>query len=141
MNLPTQTDGSPAHELAAFIGRILLALIFVVSGIEKVMAPSGTIAYIASAGVPAAGLAYAGAAALECLGGLALLVGWQVRWCALLLAIFTVVAALVFHHALADQNQAIHFLKNLAMAGGLLQLYAFGNTAWSVDARRSRQRR
>ena len=65
-----------------------------------------------------------------------LLVGFQTRWSALVLAAFTIAAALAFHHAFGDQNQMIHFLKNIAIAGGLLQVTAFGAGSFSIDARR-----
>lgn len=109
----------------SIIGRILLATIFVFSGIGKVMAPEATIGYIASTGLPFATLAFAGAVAVELGGGLALAFGFKARIVAAVLAAFSVVTALAFHNNFGDQNQLIHFLKNLAMAGGLLQVVAF----------------
>lgn len=109
----------------SIIGRVLLATIFVFSGIGKVMAPEATIGYIASTGLPFATLAFAGAVAVELGGGLALAFGFKARIVAAVLAAFSVVTALAFHNNFGDQNQLIHFLKNLAMAGGLLQVVAF----------------
>ena len=118
------------------MGRLLIALIFVLSGLSKIAAPANTIAYIQSAGAPFAPAAFGIAAIVEVLGGLALLVGLQTRLVAAILATFTLAAALLFHNNLADQNQMIHFMKNLAITGGLLQVVAFGAGAFSLDNRR-----
>jgi putative oxidoreductase len=121
----TTSPALPTDPLA-LTGRILLAAIFVLSGISKLGDPAGTAAYVASAGLPAPTLAAWGAGLLETLGGIALIAGFRTRLFALALAGFSVVAAVLFHSALADQNQMIHFMKNFAIAGGLLQLAAFG---------------
>lgn len=121
--------------IAPAIGRILLATIFIFSGIGKLLAPAATIGYIASSGLPAAPLALAGAIALELGGGLMLAIGIRTRLVAALLAAFSIVTGLAFHHAIGDQNQLIHLLKNIAMAGGLLQVVAFGAGAFSFDNR------
>ncbi|WP_294122872.1 DoxX family protein [Sphingomonas sp.] len=120
----------------SLVGRILIAAIFLLSGASKLADPAGTIGYIASAGLPLPQLGFVAAAAVETLGGLALVVGYRTRIVALVLAIFSLAAALAFHSALADQNQFIHFFKNIAMAGGLLQVTAFGGGRYSLDARR-----
>jgi putative oxidoreductase len=125
-----------SNDVLALTGRVLIAAIFILSGASKLADPAGTIGYIASAGLPLPQLAFAGAAAVELLGGLALVVGYRTRLVALALAIFSILAALSFHSALADQNQFIHFFKNIAMAGGLLQVVAFGGGRISLDARR-----
>lgn len=70
-------------------------------------------------------------------GGLLLIVGYQARIAAAALAVFTVLAAVFFHNSFADQNQMIHFMKNLAITGGLLQVIAFGAGALSLDNRNS----
>lgn len=119
----------------ALLGRLLMAAIFLVSVFGKLANPSGTIGYIASAGLPAPLLGYAAAVGVELLGGLLLVLGYRTRWVAALLAGFSIASALAFHNALGDQNQLFHFLKNLAMAGGLLQLVAFGAGSLSLDAR------
>jgi len=117
------------------LGRLLIALIFILSGLSKIAAPANTIAYIQSAGAPFATAAFAVAAIVEVIGGLALLVGFQTRLVAAALAIFTLAAAVLFHNNMADQNQMIHFMKNLAITGGLLQVIAFGAGAFSLDNR------
>lgn len=126
------------NTLIAAAGRVFLAALFLISGLSKIGAASATTAYIASAGLPLPSLAYAVTLAVEIGGGLLLLVGFQTRPVALLLALFTVAAALFFHNDFADQNQAIHFFKNIAIAGGLLQLAAVGAQGFSLDARRLR---
>jgi len=123
---------------AAAFGRLLIAVIFLVSGLGKIAAPAMTQGYIASAGLPAPALAYLIAIVVEVGGGVLLVVGFQTRLVALVMAVFSVVTAVGFHHDFADQNQMIHFLKNIAMAGGLLQIVAFGGGAFSLDGRRSR---
>ena len=121
--------------LVPFVGRILVAAIFILSGLGKIGAPAATQGYIAAMGLPAPVLAYIGAIVVELGGGLLLLAGYRTRLVAAALAVFSIVTAFVFHHALADQNQMIHFLKNFAMAGGLLQFVAYGAGRISVDGR------
>ncbi len=117
------------------IGRIRLAVTFIMSGHGKRGAPRATQGYIAAMGLPAPLLAYLGAVIVEVGGGALLLVGYRTKLVALGLAVFCVVTALIFHHALGDQNQMIHFFKNLAMAGGLLQVAAFGAGSIGLDSR------
>jgi putative oxidoreductase len=117
------------------VGRVLLAIIFVMSGAAKLADPAGTIAYIGAAGLPLAPIAYAGAVAVELGGGIALILGYRTRFVAAALAAFSLLAALFFHSALADQNQLIHFFKNIAIAGGLVQVVVFGAGRLSLDAR------
>lgn len=121
-------------KFAAPVGRLLMALIFILGGVSKLGALGGTAAYMQSVGVPGA-LALP-AALFELLGGLAILIGWQTRIVALLLAGFCVVTALLFHSNVADQMMMIMFMKNLAMAGGFLILCAHGAGAMSIDARK-----
>src|SRR6266446_10738433 len=110
------------------------------SGLGKLAAYGPTTAMIAAVGLPLPPLAYVVAVALELGGGLLLIAGYQVRSVALALAVFSVVAGVAFHNHFADQNQMIHFLKNVMMAGGLLQIAAFGAGAISLDNRLSRDR-
>lgn len=119
-------------------GRVLLATIFICSALGKLAAPDATIGYIESAGLLLATLGFAIAVAVELGGGLMLVLGVKTRWVAAALAAFSIVTGLAFHNALGDQNQLIHLLKNFAMAGGLLQVAAFGAGAFSVDARTGR---
>lgn len=142
MNTYAATASAPTTaSLPAAIGRILLSLIFVLSGIGKLGAPAATIGYIASVGLPMPTVAYAGALVVEIGLGLALLVGFQTRIAAVLLAAFTLVTAFIFHNSFGDQNQMIHFMKNLAIAGGLLQVFAAGQQGLSIDALLNRGRR
>lgn len=117
-------------------GRVLLAAIFILSGFGKLFAYEATVGYISAVGLPFPQLAYAGAVAVEIVGGVLLVVGYQARFAAAALALFSLVAAVLFHGAIGDQNQFIHLLKNVAIAGGLLQVVAFGAGRWSLDARR-----
>lgn len=112
-------------------GRILLSLIFILSGWSKIGGYEATQGYMASMGVPGQLLPLV--IALELLGGLAIAFGLFTRWIALALAGFSVVAALIFHNQLGDQAQFINFFKNFAMAGGFLILAANGPGALSLD--------
>ncbi|MEW6642356.1 MAG: DoxX family protein [Pseudomonadota bacterium] len=118
------------------LGRLLLAAIFLLSGVGKVFAPGPTQAYITAAGLPAPLLAYLIATVVEVAGGALLVLGYQTRIVALVLAVFTLATAFGFHNNFADQGQMIHFMKNLAITGGLLQVVAFGAGGFSLDARR-----
>jgi putative oxidoreductase len=120
----------------SLIGRVLLSAIYILSGFSKLAAPAMMVAYISSVGLPFPPLALAVAIIVEVGGGLALIAGYRTRTVAAVLALFSVFTALTFHSALADQNQFIHFYKNIAMAGGLLQVVAFGAGRFSLDARR-----
>lgn len=129
----TDTTNNPvSNDALALLARVLLAAIFLLSGLAKLADPAGTAAYVASSGLPAPALAAWGAALLETLGGLALIAGYRVRPAALILALFSVAAALFFHNNLADQNQMIHFMKNFALAGGLLQLAITGPGRFAI---------
>jgi putative oxidoreductase len=123
-----------------FLGRLLLGLPFAMSGFGKLAAYGKITAMIAAAGLPVPPLAYAVAVIVELGGGLLLVTGYQVRTAAFVLAVFSVAAAASFHNNFADQNQMIHFLKDVMMAGGLLQITAFGAGAFSLDSRFSRER-
>jgi putative oxidoreductase len=116
------------------LGRLMIAVIFVFAGLGKIAAPAATQGYIASTGLPFPLLGYLLAVLVEVGGGVLLLVGYQTRIVAAVLALFSLVTALIFHSNFEDQNMMIHFLKNVAMAGGLLQVVAFGAGAFSVDS-------
>ena len=122
----------------ATFGRLLLAAIFLISGFGKLTAAAGTIGYIAQAGLPAPTLAYAVALIVELGGGALLVLGYRTRLVAAALALFSLVTAFAFHASFGDQNQTIHFLKNLAIAGGLLQVVVFGAGSFSLDAKGAR---
>jgi len=116
------------------LGRILIALIYIIAGWGKLMAPAGTMAYIAAAGLPLPPVALVVAIVVELAGGILLILGYQTRIVALVMAIFTVATAIGFHSNFADQNMFIHFFKNITMTGGLLQVVAFGAGSLSLDA-------
>ncbi len=117
------------------IGRLLIGLPFMMSGLGKLAAYGPTVQHIGAAGLPLPPLSYAAAVAIELGGGLLLVLGFQARVAAAAQAIFAVMAAIFFHAQFADQNQMIHFLKNIMMAGGLLQIVYFGAGRWSLDSR------
>jgi putative oxidoreductase len=110
------------YKFLPLLGRIMIGAPFVMSGLGKL----------------AAYAAYIGAVVIELGGGLLLLSGYRARSVSLMMAVFCVVTAAFFHHNFADQNQMIHFLKNVMMAGGLLQIAYFGAGAFSLDARAGR---
>ena len=134
---------SPAwNNTLALLARILLAYIFIRSGFGKIGGFDGTVGYIASKGLPLPALLAALTVVVELGAGLALLVGLFTRWSAAALAVFTLLAGFIFHAywaVPAEQvmMQSIQFMKNLAIAGGMLALVAYGAGAWSVDARRT----
>jgi len=116
---------------SSLIARILLSHIFIMAGISKITGYAGTQGYMESIGVP--GMLLPLVIILELGGGLALLVGWQTRLVSYAVAAFTVIAAVIFHSNLADQMQMIMFMKNFAIAGGLLLLAEHGAGAFSLD--------
>jgi putative oxidoreductase len=125
-----------------FIGRALIALLFIPAGFAKIGGFAGTAGYIGSMGVPLPELAVAIAIAVELGLGFLLLVGFQTRWAALGIAIFTVVITFIFHkfwgipaEMVMSQQQA--FFKNIGVVGGLLTIAAWGAGAWSIDAKMS----
>ena len=120
-----------------FVGRLMIGLPFAMSGLGKLGAYGATTAMIGAVGLPFPPLAYAVAVAAELGGGLLLVAGYQARYVAGALAVFALATAVSFHSNFADQNQMIHFLKNVMMAGGLLQIAAFGAGALSLDNRRT----
>ena len=131
-----------AQGIPLVIARFLLALMFVLSGISKFSGLEGTAGYIGSVGLPMPQVLAVGAAALEVIAGVLLIVGWQARWAALALAVFTLIASLFFHNFWAmpaDKAfmQQLMFMKNLAVIGGLLFVFAFGAGTLSLDARRT----
>ena len=132
------TPGSSdvAQASVSLIGRVLLSTIFILSGFSKLAAPAMMVGYISSAGLPLPQVALVVAILVEIGGGIALIAGYRARAVAAVLAGFSVATALAFHNALGDQNQFIHFFKNIAMAGGLLQVVAFGAGRFSLDARK-----
>ena len=122
------------NNLIVLVARLLLAQIFLLSGLGKLgEGYTATLAYMESMSVP--GLLLPVVILLEIGGGLALIGGWQTRWAALALAGFSLIGAVIFHRNFADQNEMIMFLKDFAMAGGLLLLSVHGAGALSLDAK------
>ena len=119
-----------------FVGRLMIGLPFAMSGLGKLATYSTTTEMIHAAGLPFPPLAFAVAVVVELGGGALLMAGYRARFVAIALAVFSLVTAVSFHNNFADQNQMIHFLKNVMMAGGLLQIAAFGAGALSLDGRR-----
>jgi len=116
-------------------GRVLMAAIFIWAGFGKLMAPGMTIGYMAHVGLPVPPAAYVVSVVVEVVGGISLLVGFQTRIAAAVFALFCLFTAFAVH-GFADQNNSIHAMKNIAMAGGFLFVIAHGAGAWSVDAMR-----
>lgn len=127
---PTSSALEHYIELA---GRILLTVLFLLSGLGKIGAYSATAAYMSSAGVP--GVLLPVVIATEVLGALAVILGWKSRIVAVLLAGYCVLTATCFHRNFADQMQLIHFLKDISIAGGFLLLAANGSGPLSIDRR------
>ena len=115
--------------------RILLAVMFFMAGIGKIGAYAGTQGYMESQGLP--GMLLPAVIGLEIIGSILLVVGWKIRYAAFALAGFTILSALMFHLNFADQIQSIMFMKNLAIAGGLLLLVNHGAGELSLDSKMS----
>lgn len=125
LNNPALSDA------AKLVGRILLALMFILGGWSKIGGYAGTQQYMASAGVP--GFLLPLVILTELGGGLLVAVGYKTRWAALALAGFTLLATLLFHSNWAQPMQQMIFMKNLGVAGGFLVLFAAGAGRWSLD--------
>jgi putative oxidoreductase len=124
-----------------FLGRLLIGLPFMMSGLSKVANYAGTIALIQSSTLPLpATLAYGGAIAVEVGCGLFIVLGYQTRIAAGIFCLFCLATAVFFHLNFADPNQIFHFIKNLIMTGGLLQLVTYGAGALSIDNRSAKSR-
>jgi putative oxidoreductase len=134
MQTQSTTQGTAAN-LADLAGRVLLAAIFLISGLGKISGYAGTQGYMESMGVP--GMLLPLVILLEVGGALAIIVGYRTRLAAAALAAFSLASGVLFHGG-ADQMQQIMLLKNVAIAGGFLLLVARGAGAWSLDARRQR---
>jgi putative oxidoreductase len=119
--------------LAELVGRILLALIFLDSGLGKITAYAATLDYMASKGVPGELLPVA--VATEIVGGVALIAGWKTRVASFLLAGFTLMSGAIFHSDLGDPGDRIHLLKNLSIVGGFVLVIVHGPGMFSLDRR------
>jgi putative oxidoreductase len=122
-----------------FIGRLFIGLPFLASGFSKLAGYAGTIALIESSSLPLPPpLAFAGAVTVEIGCGLLIIAGYQTRVVASVVALFCLATAVFFHAHFDDPNQTFHFIKNLVMTGGLLQVVANGAGAISIDSRHSK---
>jgi putative oxidoreductase len=128
---------TPLQDGVALLGRLLLALLFLLSGFQKLTGFGATVASMGQEGL----LFLLGAAivaiVVECVGGVALVLGYQTRLTGAVLAVWYIASALAAHVDFSDTDEVIHFLTNVAMAGGFLQLVAFGAGNWSLDSRRN----
>jgi putative oxidoreductase len=124
------------NDIALLIGRILIAGLFLIAAYNKAKGLPGTTAYFTRLGIPAPSVMAPVVIAFEIAAGLLILAGFKTRLAALIVAVFVVVAALIAHTNFGDGNQLNHFLKNLAIAGGLLALFVSGAGAFSVDAKK-----
>lgn len=126
-----------SQNFAALAGRILLALIFMWSGVDKIVHHSGALGYVASAGLPFPDILLALSIILELGGGLALVLGWKARRAAALIFLYLIPVTAIFHNPIGAgahaQEQLIHMMKNLSIMGGMLMLVAFGPGAWSLE--------
>jgi putative oxidoreductase len=122
------------RDAAAFVGRLLLAALFLIDGWSKVRGYAPAVAYMERFSVP--GLLLPAVILVELGGSILLVIGWQTRLAALALAAFCILAALLFHTNFDDRNQVLHFQKDLAIAGGLLVLAAFGPGRFSIEGSR-----
>ncbi len=117
--------------VVALVGRALMCAIFIESGLAKLLSPAATIGYMASLNLPVPTAAYIVSVVVE-FGGIAILLGFQIRIVATILAVFCIATALIAHNDMASRAQEINFMKNLCMAGGFLQLLAWGGGRYTV---------
>ena len=129
------------NDYAAAFGRLMIATLFLLGGLGKIAAPAATQAYIASTGLPLPIAGYLIAVVVEVAGGLLLAAGYRTTFVATGMAVFTLATAAFFHNNFVDQNQLIHFFKNIAIAGGLFQVASFGAGSISIDGLRTKGHR
>lgn len=134
----TESNTTTVLDWADLLGRIGLAVLFLWSAYTKFAYMDANVGYMKAYGMPAAEVLIWPAALIELVGGAMLALGWKARWAALALALFTLVSMFIFHaywSVPADQvqNQQIHFMKNVAIAGGLLFVFARGSGRYGID--------
>ena len=122
-------------DAVALIGRAAMSLIFIVAGFFKAAGFAQTVGMMGGLGLPLPQVAAAIVVAIELLGGVMLLVGFQVRPVALVLGLWCLATAAVAHSDVSDMGQQIHLMKNIAIFGGLLQVVAFGGGRFSLSRR------
>jgi putative oxidoreductase len=135
----SENDSRVAADAAALVGRILVALIFIISGIGKITGYAGTAGYMASKGMPMVDLLLPLTILVELGGGLLIALGWKIRWAAAALFLFLIPVTLLFHNPVGlagaeAQQQMINLLKNLSIMGGMLCLFAFGPGRFGLDS-------
>ena len=118
------------------IGRVLISLVFILSGIGKITDFGGYLGYMQAFNVPFTTFALIIAMAIELLGGISLLFGLKTKWVAWTLIIYTALLTLIFHTKLADPTQMVQFLKNLAIIGGLILIANYGPGQFSLDKKK-----
>ena len=123
------------EKVSQLVARIFLGHIFLLAGVSKINSYEGTQGYMDAMGVP--GVILPLVILLEIAGGLMIIAGWKTKLASIALALFTVVAAVIFHSNFADQMQMILFMKNIAIVGGFLLLAVHGAGAYSLDNRKS----
>lgn len=123
------------NTVVPLVGRILLAVLFLIAGYNKIMNVGGTVGYFGKLGLPMPDILVWVVIAVEMLGGILLVIGWQTRVVAWGMAIFTLLAALIGHKFWVDASQTTNFLKNLSIMGGFLMLAVAGPGRLSVDKR------
>jgi putative oxidoreductase len=133
---------NPSGGITALVGRLLISQIFILAGLTKIMNFPAMVGYVASAHLPMPTVSLACAAAIEVLGGLAILLGFQTKIAAWIEFLFLIPTTLLFHNFWALQGAAridniAHFQKNLAIMGGLLFLALYGAGRYSIDSARS----
>lgn len=138
MAITTTTSITRQYDAAALVGRILLAAIFIIAGVGKISGFDGTVGYITSKGLPMPQVLAALTILVEVGGGILLVLGWKARWAALAIAVFTILAAFLFHNywtypPAERMSQFNSFWKNIAIVGGMLMTMAFGPGRFSID--------
>jgi putative oxidoreductase len=127
----------PLEAAGAWLGRLLLAAIFLHEAWAKLTAYDAAVGYMQAFGLPGWLLPFA--IAVELVGGILVIAGLYTRVAALALALFCVATAVLFHNKFGNRNELLHFEKDLAIAGGFLVLAARGGGAWALDALRGRR--
>jgi putative oxidoreductase len=122
-----------AMDWVGLLGRVLMSALFIWAGVLKAMAPTATIAYFAREALPVPGAVYALALLVEIGGGVVFLTGWRARTVALVLAAWCISTAAIAHYHPENREQMINLMKNICMAGGFLQVVAFGAGRISLD--------
>ena len=122
-----------SQDLIALVARLLLATLFILAGVNKLMGMEGTVGYIASVGLPLPEVVYFGTVAVEIIGGLMLAAGFKARYAALALGVFSLMTAVFFHNNFAEQSELTAFFKNLAIGGGMFMVAAFGPGRFALD--------